>query len=114
MKRLFVFVLLALCPVFAQNRLETTWQNGKQSFTLSAGKISGFAGCNNFNGRYKQSGVRLEFTGFATTRKACEKSLMDAESTFLSRLASVKSYSVSGDGKCLTLLGDAVLRFVNR
>lgn len=114
MKRLFLFALLALSPVFAQSRLETTWQNGKQNFTLDAGKISGFAGCNNFNGSYKQSGVRLEFSGFATTRKACEKGIMDAENTFLTQLASVKTHSVSRDGKRLTLLGNVVLRFVGK
>jgi heat shock protein HslJ len=110
-KRLFVFALLAIAPSLAASPLEKTWQLEKQSIQFESGKVSGFAGCNNFSGTYKVTGLRLEFSGFATTRKACEKSVMDEESKFLNRLASVKTYSISRDGKRLTMLGDVVLRF---
>jgi heat shock protein HslJ len=110
MKRLLVLALLAVAPSLATSPLEKTWALGKQSLRFEAGKVSGFAGCNTLSGTYTVSGTRLSFSGFATTRKACEKSVMDAENKFLNQLTSVKTHSISRDGKRLTLLGDVVLR----
>jgi META domain len=110
MKRLFVVAMIAIAPSFAASPLEKTWQIGKQSIQFEAGKISGFAGCNNFVGGYTTNGVRLSFSALASTRKACEKDVMDEESKFLNQLGSVKTYSISRDGKRLTMLGNVVLR----
>jgi heat shock protein HslJ len=110
MKRFLVLALLVVAPSLAASPLENTWQMGNQSLRFEAGRVSGFAGCNNLNGTYTTSGTRLSFSNFATTRKACEKSVMDAENKFLSQLVSVKTHSISRDGKRLTLLGDVVLR----
>jgi hypothetical protein len=110
MKRLFVFAVLAIAPSLAASPLENTWQIGKQSIEFKAGKVSGFAGCNNFFGEYTTKGARLSFSALGSTRKACEKDVMDEESKFLNQLGSVKTYSISRDGKRLTMLGNAVLR----
>jgi heat shock protein HslJ len=109
-KRLFVFALLAFAPSLAASPLEKTWQIGKQTIQFEAGKVSGFAGCNNFSGGYTVNGVRLSFSALASTRKACEKPLMDEENKFFNQLASVKTHSISRDGQRLTMLGDAVMR----
>jgi heat shock protein HslJ len=68
----------------------TRWQEGERTlrpiphaetgdpltlaFGQNAGKpsLSGFAGCNQFNGGYKMTGDRLEAGSLAVTKKACE------------------------------------------
>ena len=46
---------------------------GDTTLTLSFrdGRVSGFAGCNGFNGAYTRDGDRLSIGPLATTRKAC-------------------------------------------
>lgn len=56
------------------------------------GRVSGFAGCNQFTGAYETDGLRLTFKPMATTRKAC---LSDAiEQQFLDTLQGVDNYSL--------------------
>ncbi len=62
------------------------------------GKISGSAGCNRYSGTYTASGTNLKITSpLASTRMACEQTIMDQETAYLNALAEVKSYSISGD-----------------
>lgn len=114
MKRLILLAILATTS-FASSSLERTWQLGSNQYlTLEAGKVSGFAGCNNFFGSYEKNGSSLKFSALSSTRKACEKPIMDVEYQFLQKLGSTKRFVISQDAKRLSLIGDGVLRLQAR
>ncbi len=95
------------------NPLEGAWNvtgynNGKQAVvspavgtTLTAtftpdGQVAGNAGCNDYNGTYKLDGTSLTVGPLATTRKACEQSIMDQETAFLTALQTPTTVETSG------------------
>lgn len=69
---------------------------------LDGGGLSGFTGCNNFNGNFNLEGDRLSLDPGAMTKKACPGS---GEQNFLSALGQVKNLKVAKDK--LTLLDGA-------
>lgn len=73
---------------------------------LSGGKVSGFDGCNNFNGEVKMDAKSLSFGPLASTKKMCSGVDSDA---FTSALNQVTGFTRNGDlleltGKAGTLL----------
>jgi heat shock protein HslJ len=102
--------------VQAQDLPNTTWfalsyNNGKQAVVsvmadteLTAtfegdGSLTGFAGCNNFNGPYKTNGLNIKIGPLASTMKSCEapEGVMDQEAQYLAALQSAATYSRLGD-----------------
>jgi heat shock protein HslJ len=67
------------------------------------GKVSGSAGCNQYNGSYTTSGSSITISNLANTMMACEQAVMDQESAYLAALGDAKTYAVKGD--TLTLNG---------
>jgi len=68
-------------------------QSAPQGVDLTAtfgtdGTVSGFSGCNTFNGPYTLSGDAIKIGPLATTRKACAADAMTIESQYLAALAS--------------------------
>lgn len=64
---------------------------------LSAGRASGFGGCNRFSGGYTLRGDSIEFTAAATTMMACvQPGVMETESAFLQTLLHVRYWSAEG------------------
>jgi len=63
------------------------------------GKVSGNAGCNNFNGGYEVDGDKLTVGPLATTRKMCAEpeGVMETESIFLENLSAAASYAIQDD-----------------
>ncbi len=59
-------------------------------------KLRGFAGCNQFMGRYEVKENSVRFTGVATTRKFCEGA-MDQEQEFLRALEATASFQIVGE-----------------
>jgi len=59
-------------------------------------KLRGFAGCNQFQGRYEVKENTARFTGLATTRKYCEGA-MDQEQEFLHALEATASHKIVGE-----------------
>ena len=59
-------------------------------------KLRGFAGCNQFLGRYEVNENSVRFTSVATTRKYCEGA-MDQEQEFLRALETTTSYKIVGE-----------------
>jgi len=59
-------------------------------------KLRGFAGCNQFLGRFDVQANSLRFTGVATTRKFCD-GLMDQEQEFLHMLEGTASHKIVGE-----------------
>jgi heat shock protein HslJ len=80
----------------------------KPTLTFSDVNISGFAGCNQFFGRYKLENSSLSFSGVGSTKKACQPNLMNLERDFLNSLSTIKSFKLSKDAKSLTLVGKGV------
>lgn len=60
------------------------------------GRVSGFAGCNQFTGAYETEGLRLTFKPMATTEKACLNA--SVEQQFLNTLQGVDNYSLNDSG----------------
>ncbi len=61
------------------------------------GQVAGSAGCNRFHGSYSTEGGKLTVGPLATTRRACEESLMTQEREFLAALASAVTWSIDGN-----------------
>jgi heat shock protein HslJ len=97
----------------AQNNNRLAWTQWNQitpssikptlSFTDSS--ITGFAGCNQIFGSYKQTDSKLTFSSLSSTRKACEASKMKLERNFMDSLSKIQVFKLSKDGKTLTLTG---------
>ncbi len=107
----------------------TTWQalsynNGKQAVvSLLAGseisavfgednKLSGVAGCNNYNTSYKVDGSSIQIEPAATTRMMCSEpqGVMEQEAAYLLALEAAKTFEING--KSLTIFGEGGERLV--
>lgn len=66
---------------------------------FQADKVSGIAGCNNYNSSYQVDGKSLTFSPAATTRKICSEpaGIMEQEDAYLSALSLVQTYKHSDD-----------------
>jgi heat shock protein HslJ len=59
----------------------------KQTVTFTSdGKVFGNAGCNDFSGTYKVRSWFITISPLATTLRACDAAVMDAEAAFLGKL----------------------------
>ena len=63
------------------------------------GNASGSTGCNSLSGTYATDGTALTFGPLATTRMACEESLMAQEAAVLEALAAVSGWEIDADGR---------------
>ena len=71
--------------------------DARLTISFGDGKISGDAGCNTFHGTYTSSDGGIEVGPLATTRRACEETLMTQEREFLAALASAVKWSIDGN-----------------
>ena len=78
----------AVVGVTGDTRLEISFADGK---------VSGNAGCNTFHGTYTSHDGTIEVGPLATSRRACEESLMTQEREFLAALASAVKWSIDGN-----------------
>ena len=69
------------------------------------GKLTGFAGCNDFSGTYRAaSDGSMRIDDLQSVGRMCEQPIMDQEQRFLTTLAEVTSFQIQGSqGKQLTL-----------
>ena len=81
-------------PVIPNTQLTLTFNND--------GTLSGFAGCNNYNGKYVLSGQTTEFGKaisigpIASTKMYCADT-MNLETTYLSILQNTNTYSITNN-----------------
>jgi len=73
-------------------------------FDAAAGRFSGHAGVNRYNGGYTQNGTALSFGPAASTKMAGPPELMKIEDEFLAVLPKVKSWRI--ESAWLQLVGD--------
>lgn len=76
---------------------------------LEGGKLSGYAGCNNFSGGFSLEGTGIQLDPGAMTRMACPGT---GEDEFVSALGKVKNFQVSKDKLTLTDGVNELLSFV--
>ena len=111
----------------APARLEgTAWQlkelPGPQSAALGrltrpvtlrfeSGRLSGFAGCNNFSGSYALDGDQLKIGPVASTQMACPEPGSSIETAFHKALSGTLRYAVDGDHLTATTAAGDTLRF---
>lgn len=69
-------------------------------------RLSGTAGCNLFNGRWKQDGATLKLGPMATTKMACPPPAMEIERRMLALLEAVNSVSYTADGAAVLATSD--------
>jgi heat shock protein HslJ len=108
-----------------QNPLAGNWNvtgvnNGQEAVvspqlgtTLNAsfgpdGRVTGSGGCNTFTGPYTLEGRDLRIGPLASTRRACEPSIMDQETRFLAALSRVTTFDTSGPTRMLRDAGGAM------
>ena len=63
------------------------------------GTVSGFGGCNDFNGTYTVDGSKLTFGPLASTKKACPDAVNTIEQAYLTALQATQTYEITSDGK---------------
>lgn len=79
---------------------------------FDGGRVSGNAGCNNYNGTYTVDGQALTIQLGPTTMMACPEPAMAQEQAFFTNLAAAASYVLVGDQlHILNANGDVVLAF---
>jgi heat shock protein HslJ len=78
---------------------------------LESGRLSGFAGCNNFTGSYSLDGSQLKIGPVASTQMACPEPGSSIESAFHKALSGSLSIAVDGDHLTATTASGDTLRF---
>jgi len=66
--------------------------NPTMEFSEEESGVSGFSGCNNFNGSFELKGKEIKFGPIASTRKMCQD--MSVEDQFTKILVEVARYEV--------------------
>lgn len=69
-------------------------------------RLSGTAGCNRFNGSWKQDGTTLKLGPMATTKMACPPPAMEIERRVLALLEAVNSVTYITDGAAILATSD--------
>lgn len=77
------------------------------------GTVSGFAGCNTFNGTFTTEGQTLTMSPLAATKIGCQRPASAVEAEYLNALSGVTSWEIDAGGQ-LALGGPVPLRFTNR
>jgi heat shock protein HslJ len=78
---------------------------------FESGRLSGFAGCNNFSGSYSLDGDQLKIGPVASTQMACPEPGSSIETAFHKALSGTLRYAVDGDVMTATNASGATLRF---
>lgn len=67
------------------------------AFFANGGQLSGFGGCNNFNGSYSVGGNVLSISALTSGRLACGPELDGQEQAFLAALQSAQTFTINGN-----------------
>lgn len=80
--------------------------------TFEAGKVSGNAGCNQYNAAYTLDGAKITISTPSMTAMACPEPQMALEAAYTTALQKVATYAISGDALELkTAEGKVGLRY---
>jgi heat shock protein HslJ len=78
---------------------------------LESGRLTGFAGCNNFSGSYTLDGGQLKIGPVASTQMACPEPGSSIETAFHKALSGTLRFAVDGDHLTATTASGDTLRF---
>lgn len=78
---------------------------------FESGRLTGFAGCNNFNGSYTLDGDQLKFGPVASTQMACPEPGSSVETAFHAALTGTWRHAIDGAVLTATTAAGATLRF---
>jgi len=78
---------------------------------FESGRLTGFAGCNNFSGSYTLDGGQLKIGPVASTQMACPEPGSSIETAFHKALSGSLGYAVDGDHLTATTASGDTLRF---
>ncbi len=78
---------------------------------FESGRLTGFAGCNNFSGSYTLDGDQLKIGPVASTQMACPEPGSSIENAVHAALSGTLRYAVDGDDLTATTESGATLRF---
>jgi heat shock protein HslJ len=105
------WVLSALTP---SGHADADWaQSGiTAQFDVWGGRLSGFAGCNNYSARLRIAGDQIEVSQPVSTRKACPGGVgMELEREYLERIAQATGFAVTEDRLELSLADGSGMAF---
>jgi heat shock protein HslJ len=81
-------------------------------FDVWGGRLSGFAGCNNYSAALTVAGDRMQVSQPAATRKACPSpTVMALEQEYLERIAKASAFTVTDDRLQLSLSDGSGMAF---
>lgn len=92
-------------------------QDTELTADFAGDRISGSGGCNRFMGGYQTQDDQLSIDTLASTRMACEESVMNQEMKYLMALEGAQRYEVNDQGLQIfyqTEQESGVLRFVSQ
>jgi heat shock protein HslJ len=105
------WVLSALTP---SGHPDADWaQSGiTAQFDVWGGRLSGFAGCNNYSAGLQVAGDQIQVSRPVSTRKACPGGIaMELEREYLERVASVTAFEVTKERLELSLADGSGMEF---
>ena len=84
--------------------------NPTMAFNAESGSLTGSSGCNHYSTAYKISGDQLKLdAAIAATLMGCPEPQMSLEQAFLSQLATVSTFKLSGDQLTLHVEGGEMI-----
>jgi heat shock protein HslJ len=105
------WVLAAVSP---SDHPEAAWAASRitATFDLGAGRLSGFAGCNDYFASLAVTGDQIEVSKVGSTRKACApETVMALEQEYLTRVAKAASFAVTPSRLALSLTDGSGIEF---
>jgi heat shock protein HslJ len=109
----------AASPLESTNWQLETFINGDSASSTVAGttitaefadgKVSGSAGCNQYNADYTLAGQALTISPVVTTKMACDAAIMTQEQQFIKGLGTATSLIIDGDQLRLDYPGGALV-----
>lgn len=96
----------------------TPLQTTELSANFEGDRISGSGGCNRFTGSYQAESSTLSIGALASTRMACEESVMNQETNYLTALQGAQRYEINEQGELQifyqTTQESGILRFTSQ
>jgi PKD repeat protein len=81
------------------------------AYFSSDGNLSGYTGCNNYNGRFTTSGDQITVTGLSSSGASCPEPQLTQETAFLEGLIQAERFEVSDTSMQLYTVDNQVLFF---
>lgn len=72
---------------------------------LTSGMVSGSSGCNTYEGSYATDGKAIFISDLAVAERACDETVMNQETAFLSALLEAHSFTIDSAPQLIMLVG---------